>query len=172
MARTPRWSAAPTNACPDWTVGHQGERHRQRELIVQRTNFGAPNERGQAEGCLQHCEVIFNARPRAGAERDVLPAVATNRILRTEPVGSKVSGSSHNVGSRCTASRPNASSRAGFDRIPPISTSRVAIRAPVGPGGHNRNASFSTCTVYGSCETSSGVSASSGNRATSVATRC
>ena len=110
------------------------------------TRRDRPDDRGEPEGGLEHGEVVADARARAGAERQVLPAVACLRCARAEPVGVEALGvvpqrrvavqgvaADHDVGARPgpgTRRRRRRASRAG--RRPAPAGTGAAPRA--GPG--------------------------------------
>jgi hypothetical protein len=70
------------NAGPDRCGGNDGERCRQREVIIQRFDPGRADEGGQRKGGLQHGEVVADTGPRSAAERQVLRTRVVHYLSR------------------------------------------------------------------------------------------
>lgn len=70
--------------------GGQGDVDREREVGIKRLDMHRADDAGEADRGFEHGEVIAEARSRASAEREVLPAIAPGRLLargRETPVG-------------------------------------------------------------------------------------
>ena len=94
-----------------------------------------PDDGGQAEGRLEHREVVADAGARPRTEREVLPTVAAVGVLREEPSGSNRCGSGQRAGSVCSAMMPTMTLLPAGTRQPSTMTSRMASRATTAAGG-------------------------------------
>jgi hypothetical protein len=59
--------------------GDRAERRDDRKAVVQRMNFGPPDDGGQPQGRCEHGEMVADARPRPAAERQILTTSSSSR---------------------------------------------------------------------------------------------
>ena len=99
--RAPGISAAHAHAGRDRPSRHRGEGHCQREVVLQGTDFGPADDRGQCERRFQHGE--WSPMHERGPPPNGMNCHRSwpREFSTLNRSGSKVSASSHRAGSRC-----------------------------------------------------------------------
>ena len=88
LRRTPQDELATrSNARPNRAACDHREVQREREFMIEGTDFDSADNGGQRERYLKHSEMVADARPRTAAEWQVLPTIERLEFLRAEPLG-------------------------------------------------------------------------------------